>query len=227
MTTLHAAPLYASVILDVDSTVAGLEGIDWLARQRGEDVAAAVRELTEASMDGRIPLDEVYGSRLDVIRPSLADLRRLGAEYLKHVAPGVREAIQRMREAGVRVVFVSGGLRQAILPLVQSLGAGPDDLHAVTVILDENGDYLDFDRTSPLTTQAGKRDAVASLSLPRPSLMVGDGATDLAARDAVDAFAAFTGFVRRRPVVDAADLVVESFDRLLDLVFGVENGERP
>jgi phosphoserine phosphatase len=219
MTTLRAAPLYASVILDVDSTVAGLEGIDWLARQRGEDVAAAVRELTEASMDGRIPLDEVYGSRLDVIRPSLADLRLLSAEYLGQVAPGARDAIHRMREAGVRVAFVSGGLRQAVLPLVQSLGARPDDLHAVTVILDGNGDYLDFDRTSPLTTQEGKRDAVESLSLPRPSLMVGDGATDLAARDSVDAFAAYTGFVRRQAVVDAADLVVESWDQLLEVVF--------
>jgi hypothetical protein len=34
----------------------------------------------------------------------------------------------------------------------------------------------------------------------------------------VDAFAAFTGFVRRDAVVDGADYVVESFEQLLEIV---------
>jgi hypothetical protein len=34
----------------------------------------------------------------------------------------------------------------------------------------------------------------------------------------VDTFAAFTGFVRREPVVAAADCELHSFDELLDLV---------
>jgi hypothetical protein len=34
----------------------------------------------------------------------------------------------------------------------------------------------------------------------------------------VDAFAAYTGFVRRDAVVAGADFVVESFDQLLELV---------
>ena len=214
------APRFAAVVLDVDSTIAGLEGIDWLARRRGDDIATLVRELTERSMDGRIPLDEVYGRRLELIRPSRADLELLGETYLGRLAPGVEDAVRLMREAGIRVAIVSGGLRQALLPLGALLGVEPDELHAVTVILKEDGEYADFDRSSPLATQAGKSEAVRSLSLPRPSLMVGDGSTDLAARDAVDAFAAFTGFVRRQAVVDAADLVIESHAELLDVVLG-------
>ena len=49
-------------------------------------------------------------------------------------------------------------------------------------------------------------------------LAVGDGNTDLAARKSVDAFAAFTGIVRRDPVVAEADHVLESFDQLTRLV---------
>jgi hypothetical protein len=47
-------------------------------------------------------------------------------------------------------------------------------------------------------------------------LAVGDGATDLAVRPAVDAFAAFTGFVRRDAVVRAADFELSTFDELLE-----------
>jgi hypothetical protein len=47
---------------------------------------------------------------------------------------------------------------------------------------------------------------------------VGDGATDAAMRGAVDAFAAFTGFVSRATVVAAADAVVSSFASLTELV---------
>jgi phosphoglycolate phosphatase-like HAD superfamily hydrolase len=58
------------------------------------------------------------------------------------------------------------------------------------------------------------------LSLPRPILSVGDGATDAAMKSAgaADAFAAFTGFVRREPVVALADHVIATFDELVALV---------
>ena len=59
---------------------------------------------------------------------------------------------------------------------------------------------------------------ICALVLPPRVLAVGDGATDLAIRPVVDAFAAYTGFVRREAVVNDADLVVESFDQLLDIV---------
>ena len=55
---------------------------------------------------------------------------------------------------------------------------------------------------------------------PCAVLAVGDGATDLAMRPAVDGFAAFVGFVRRDVVVRGADAVLESFDQLLELVLG-------
>jgi soluble P-type ATPase len=49
---------------------------------------------------------------------------------------------------------------------------------------------------------------------------MGDGATDLAMRSAVDAFAVYTGFVHRENVVSSADIVLASFDQLLELVLG-------
>ena len=86
------------------------------------------------------------------------------------------------------------------------------------VHFDDAGSYASFDSTSPLTTQLGKRKVVASLKLNRPSLIVGDGSTDAEVRPVVDAYAAFTRFVRRDAAVAKADYVVSSFEEILSLV---------
>jgi phosphoserine phosphatase len=211
---------FATVILDVDSTLSGIEGIDWLAARRGADVAARVAELTDRAMRGEIPLDAVYGERLGLVRPSAGDVAELAEAYAGAVAPGAAEAIARLREAGRTVVLVSGGLREAIVPLAASVGVAAGDVHAVGVRFDAAGAYAGFDAASPLTTQGGKRVIAERLGLPRPALAVGDGATDAAMRPAVDSFAAFTGFVRRDRVVSDADHDVSSFSQLTELVLG-------
>lgn len=206
---------YRSVVLDVDSTLCGVEGIDWLAERRGVDVAQRTRTLTERAMSGEIALDAVYGERLALIRPTVADIAALAQVYRATIAPGAESAIEKMRRADVRVVLVSGGIRQAIEPLATDLGV---ELRAVELSFDERGSYAGFDATSPLTTQAGKLDIVRALALQRPALAVGDGSTDVAMRDGVDRFVAFTGFTHREGVIAQADAVVSSFEELAALV---------
>ena len=61
------APRFCSVVLDVDSTLCALEGIDWLARQRGGEIATRIAAVTEQAMNGEIPLEAVYGRRLEIV----------------------------------------------------------------------------------------------------------------------------------------------------------------
>lgn len=213
-----AARGFASVVLDVDSTLCGIEGIDWLAGRRGGDAARRVAELTERAMRGEIALDAVYGERLALVRPTRADVETLGEAYLSALAPGAADSVRALRSAGRRVAIVSGGLREALLPLATLLGVVEGDVRAVSVAFDAGGEYAGYDVASPLATSGGKRQVAESLALPRRTLAVGDGATDLAMRPAVDAFAAFTGFVRRDAVVRAADHTIDSFDQLVELV---------
>jgi predicted HAD superfamily phosphohydrolase len=77
-----------------------------------------------------------------------------------------------------------------------------------------------FDAASPLATSHGKRTIIEQLALPRPSLGVGDGATDVVMREVVDRFGAYVGFARRENVVARADVVVASFSDLATLVLG-------
>jgi phosphoserine phosphatase len=208
---------YASVVIDVDSTLCGVEGIDLLAELRGARVAAKISELTARAMRGEIALEDVYGERLDAVRPSSSDIEILAKAYREALAPGAKKAITRLRDAGVALHLVSGGLRDAILPVARYLGFRMTEVHAVEIQYDAHGGYAGF-TPSPLTTQRGKLDVVQGLDLPRPSLAVGDGATDLEMRNAVDAFAAFTGFVTRETVVSQAALEIKSFDDLTNAV---------
>jgi phosphoserine phosphatase len=209
---------FNTVVLDVDSTLSGIEGIDWLAELRGPAVAEEVASLTERAMSAEIKLEDVYATRLALVCPSRDEVEALATQYIEHMAPGAREAIAAWRNEGVRTVLVSGGLREAILPLAAFAGVTAGDVFAVSIRFDDEGAYAGFDATSPLSVATGKRDIVASLELPRPVLAVGDGSTDVVIRDVADAFAAFTGFTARPAVLDRADFIASSFDELRKIV---------
>ena len=211
---------YASVVLDVDSTLSGVEGIDWLAVRQDGALGAKVSALTERAMRGEIPLSSVYGERLRMVNPSRDDVAALADMYQSMLAPGAAQAVRRLHDAGRRVVVVSGGIREAILPLTSSLGIGDGEVHAVRVTFTPEGRFASYDAESPLTTSEGKRTVVEQLALRKRVLAVGDGATDLAMKPAVDLFAAYTGFVNRAAVAAAADVAIDSFDQIVELALG-------
>jgi phosphoserine phosphatase len=205
---------YATVVLDADSTLAGIEGIDWLAARRGPEVQQSVESLTTQAMDGRLALDQVYTRRLALIEPTSLDLHALAHAYTDTLAPGAADAITALHAAGVTVHVVSGGLRAALLPMTRSLGIADDHVHAVELELDDAGQFVGV-IPSPLTTQRGKQVVLDHLVLERPILAVGDGSTDAAMIPAVETFAAYIGFVRRDAVVARAAVVLDSFSALV------------
>ena len=209
---------FKSIVFDVDSTLSGIEGIDWLAARRGPEVAAWSAELTERAMNGEIPIESVYSERMQAVRPRKDEIEELSQLYVECIAPGAREAFQDFRSKGIDLVMVSGGLREAILPLARELGVQAERVFAVSVYFDDKGGYAGFEEQSPMTQQNGKRSTVREMALPGPTLAVGDGMTDSEIRPVVDGFAAFTGFTRREPVIERADFVLENFDQLRALV---------
>jgi phosphoserine phosphatase len=213
-------PRYASVVLDVDSTLCGIEGIDWLATRRGPEVAARIASVTDRAMNGEIPLDAIYGERMHVVRPSSKDLEALARAYHDRLAPDAADVIAKLRKADVRLHLVTGGLRQAIEPFAKRLGFVPADISANDVTLDGRGEFAGYDSENPLTRDGGKLTVVRGLSLPRPILAVGDGNTDLAVKPAVDSFAAYVGYVRRETVVAGAAVVFSSFREIAEHVLG-------
>lgn len=195
---------FASVVFDCDSTLVAVEGIDELSGPFRDRITA----LTDAAMDGSVPLEEVYGRRLEIIRPTRAQVDEVGIVYVRTLMPHARETVAALRWLGKTVRIVSGGLLPAVLAVARELGMDEGDVAAVGIRFDTDGAYAGFDAASPLARSNGKARVIGAWGLPRPALLVGDGATDHEARPAVDAFAAYTAVVARPAAVDGADFVL-------------------
>ena len=205
---------FNSIILDVDSTLSDVEGIDWLAAQRGAEIEAWSAGLTERAMQGDLPIEAVYSERMRIVKPTLPEIQQLGKVYIERIATHAAETIAELRANDIEVVMVSGGLREAILPLAKELGVGQENVYAVSVFFDQDGGYAGFDDASLLTRQSGKRTIVGQMDLKGPILAVGDGMTDCEIKSVVQGFAAFTGFTRREAVMERADYVIQNFKQL-------------
>ena len=202
---------FASVVLDVDSTVCGIDGIQWLAARRGDIVARRVAAFAAQAEDGTMAPEQVFVEQIALIRPRRPDVDELARAYVASVAPGCAEALAMLRRAGMHIVLVSDSLRHALFPLAAHLGVDAQDVYGVDIRFDAVGACTWVNRDSPLITAAGKRDFVAGLALDGPVLAVGDGRSDREIRRVVDMFTAFTGFVSRAEVVQGADATAPSF----------------
>jgi len=203
---------YRLIFFDVDSTLVTIEGIDVLANGAPE-----VAALTDAAMNGRIPLDQVYARRLDIIRPTEDDVEKLAAKYADSIVDGVKETIAALRNVGALVHLITGGIEQAVLPLAESLGVSERNVHAVRLRFSANGAYEDFDRRSFLARPGGKELVVRDIRARShgKAAFVGDGVSDLEAKDAVDLFIGFGGVVVRPLVKENAHIFVTSFRDIL------------
>lgn len=206
---------FKSLVLDVDSTVAAIEGIDWLAERRDAVTAAWVADLTRRAMDGDLPIEAAYEKRLLAIAPTRPEIASLADAYVDALVPGVAEAIARARGAGLDVRLLSGGLHDAIVPLARHLGLPESAVHAVRLAWGADGRCLGLDGDAPLARSGGKPEVLARLALAAPVLAVGDGSTDADLVPHVARFVAFTGVVRRPHVVAAAAGEARTFDDVL------------
>lgn len=196
-----APPPYGTVVFDCDSTLSAIEGIDELAGERRAEIAA----LTERAMAGELKLEEVYGRRLALLRPTKRAIDAVGELYVARKVAHARELCAALLALDKRVVIVSGGIRGAVLTLARDLAIPERDVFAVDVFHDARGEYTGFDEHSPLATHDGKRAIVERLVSESGAggvVCVGDGMTDLVGARAARRFVAFGGVVRRAPVFD-------------------------
>ena len=207
------------VCFDVDSTVCTDEGIDELAAFCG--AGEAVAALTARAMGGSVPFEEALAARLDLIRPSAADVARFLAEHPPRLSPGIAALVAALRARGAAVFLVSGGFTQMIHPVADALGLPRERVFANTLLFDAaTGQYAGFDKTAFTCRSGGKAAAtehIRTLGAHAPLVMIGDGATDLEARrpGGADIFIGYGGIAQRPVVMAGADWFVTSFDPLI------------
>lgn len=208
------------VLFDCDSTLSSIEGVDELARIRGPELFAAVEAMTNEAMNGTIPVESVFGRRLEIIRPGSDDIATVAARYVEMIEPTAAATVAALRGGGWTPVIVSGGFRDAIRPLARVLGV--ERIEAVDLYFDAaTGAYTGFDEAYPTTRSGGKPEVVRRLRAelrPERVVMVGDGVSDLEAKPEVDLFVGFGRYTKRDRVVQEADAFVHALDELPPLL---------
>lgn len=199
------------IFFDCDSTLSSIEGIDELGRARGPEAFREVEDLTNAAMNGEVPIDEVFARRMEIIRPDRALCDEVAQLYLDTITPGTAELVGRLKSEGWTPVILSGGFAPLIRPLADRLGIR--HVEAVPIHFADDGAYLGFDDQFPTTRNGGKPEVIAEwrrARLPEHSVMVGDGISDLEARSECDLFIGFGGVAARPRVKAEADLWIET-----------------
>ena len=212
---------YDVICFDCDSTLSRIEGIDELAKWVG--VGEAMARLTDAAMNGELLLEAVYGKRLETIKPDRASIEKLADLYIQEIVEGVKEVFVTLLARGKEIHIISGGLRQAILPLARFLGLPEDHVHAVDIYFNENGSYRGYNEKSPLARSAGKTEICKQLLNGKQSLvLIGDGKTDMEAKQPGVTVIGFGGVCDRAIVRELADEFVHdaNLTAVLPLIYG-------
>ncbi len=197
---------FTVICFDCDSTVSKIEGIDELGKRAG--LGAELADLTHAAMNGLVPLEAVYEQRLALIKPNRASIDWLADLYIAEQVAGAQAVFAALLGQNKQVHIISGGLRAAILPLARLLGLSDEQVHAVDIYFHEDGSYRDFDRHSPLAKTGGKAAVAAQLGSGGRLALIGDGKTDLEAREAGAYIIGFGGVVDRPVMREQADVYV-------------------
>ena len=218
----HRWASFDLIFFDCDSTLSAIEGVDELARLKGKE--GRVGLLTQKAMDGDLDLADVYGKRLQAIRPTRGQLSAIEQMYWGAMVPDTSEVIAALHYLGKQVYIISGGLAAPVRGFGARLGVPERNIRAVELEFNQlAGDWWKYyDRSAetaesylayqqgPLTISAGKPDIVRELAGNRwgRRLFVGDGVSDLRTRDTVDLFVGFGGVARRDKVEQAADVFI-------------------
>lgn len=213
----------AHLVLDFDSTIVTVESLDELAaialegRSDRAEVLARIRSITDAGMDGSLPIDQSLSQRLALLQFDRAMVDRLIARLHAAVSPSLRAHEQELRQGADRVWVVTSGFHEWIDPVVEALGIERSHVCANRLLWSADGRSLGLDPSSMLASPRSKPRAVRALGLVGRVIAVGDGITDWEIRDAgvADEFIALTETVARAPVVARADHVAAEFGSVL------------
>lgn len=208
------------IAFDMDSTLINIECVDEIADAVGRK--AEVSAITEAAMQGEITdYKESLRQRVALLKgATLAQIEQIYTERLR-LNPGAQELVAACKQAGMKVLLVSGGFTYFTERLRDRLGLDYTRANVLEVVagaltgrtVDQPwGDICDGDEKRSMLLQTCTQLGIA----PSQAIAVGDGANDLPMMDVVGLSVAY----HAKPAVrERAMVSIESggLDRLLEL----------
>lgn len=204
------------LVMDMDSTLIGIEVIDVLAAHYG--VGEQVAAITESAMFGEIDFSESLRQRMRLLRGLPKTLLQQVANNMP-LNPGAETLIKTAQQHGCKTAVVTGGFDYFATVLQQRLGL--DFAVANRFYLEH--DCLTGEVAEPIVDAEGKANALRRLSQQlsinsEQTVAIGDGANDLRMFAAAGLGIAY----HSKPIVQQqADVVIHKLglDAIADLLF--------
>ena len=173
------------------------------------------------AMGGQVLFQDALAARLDLIKPSSADVDVCLAKHPIRLTPGIDKVVQLLHARGAAVYLVSGGFRQMINPVADMLKIPRHRIYANNLLFKADGTFSGFDPAELTSRDGGKPAVIQRLKAAhgyKTVIMFGDGATDMQARPPADAFVGFGGVVVRENVKQGSDWFVTDFQQVIDVL---------
>lgn len=211
-------------IIDFDSTFTKVEALDELADiivshngTAGPELREQITELTEQAMSGKLSFREALEKRISLLKANKKHL----PELIERLRGQVSESFKRNRTFfdtyADRILVVSSGFKDFILPIVKEYGVKEENVYANTFNFDENGNIVGFDEANVLSLDNGKVKLLKALQLDGKVVVIGDGYTDYEIKEAglAQEFYAFTENIERSNVLEKAEQQAANLDEFL------------
>ena len=202
-----------TVVFDCDGTLSSLEGIVELAKYKG--IEEKIGAMTHCAMDSGGLSAGFFSKRLNLIRPTRVQLIELSQKYYDYRTKNIEYLITSLQRQGINVFVFSAGFKQAVLPFACQLGILAQHVYAIELKFNAAGEYLNFDRNSPLLEDQGKANLIQKIFPDLEQIVfIGDGANDISVQPYVRKFIGYGGHYYRKAIERSSDIYVRDKDAL-------------
>jgi phosphoserine phosphatase len=169
------------LLMDMDSTVIGIECIDEIAKLAG--VGEQVSEVTELAMQGKLDFVESLNSRVACLQGAPVSILKTVRDQLP-INPGISQLLATLRAANWKLAIASGGFTYFADYLLERLELD----YAISNQLEIDQQHLTGKVTGEVINAQGKADTLVRLARHydidmTQTIALGDGANDLLMMD--------------------------------------------
>jgi D-3-phosphoglycerate dehydrogenase len=210
-------------IIDFDSTFVSVEALDELCRialKNSPDKETRLEKftsITNKAMSGKITFADSLEQRIKLLDAGKDDIDKAVKLISRRISKSVVRNKNFFRKFSDKIIIVSGGFKEIIVPIVERFGINAGNVYANSFTFDKAGRIKGFDKRNVLAGSNGKIDQIKALKLKGIINVIGDGYTDYELKKAGIAhkFFAFTENIERKIVSEKADHIAPSIDEIL------------
>ena len=204
----------SALVFDCDGTLSSIKGLDLLAKNNG--VSDAIQSLLATGLSH----DNLYQQQLDLVFPRREQVYALGHQYFNHRVPDISDVINLFQRLNKSIYLMSSCVNPAVKMFGEMLQIPCENIFAVDLRFDQQGNFLDYEHSSPMINRHGKREVVQQIKNKHSNIIhIGDGNNEIMTLDLVTRFIGYGGTTYQKTIAELCHFYITttSFAPLLPL----------